>query len=203
MVIKTLEEQMADVELNQAIQEAEEAQRQIDDAVELQAKARSLASLRKQKAQVDTIQAAETTLEIVSAQAEAQLARVQDAMSQWREDFARACFEIEQLVAELPPIEKEIFSTGFALRRAAEAVYYGRNPEKIGFNDEGTSDIPAEFAAAGGFETAWAQVGGNNPGLDAFQNLSGVAAELAGLIKKASKTTVYISKFGTKFFRHR
>jgi gas vesicle protein len=204
MVDKTLDEQMDVIELNQKLREAEEAQAEIDSALSIQEKARSLDSLRKQKSQFEAVKSAETTLEAVSEQSKARLERVQEAVAQWREDFSRALYEVEELIKTLPAIESEIFSAGHALRQASETLYYDKNPGKVGMGDNNadSNDIPMSMSAASGFENEWAQAGGLSPDLAVFPKLSGVAADLSMIIQKRSKATIYNPKFGTRFFRH-
>jgi hypothetical protein len=201
--MKTLEETMSDLEINQAIQEAEEAQRQIEDAQELQEKAKSLDGLLKAKARAEAISTAEATLKQTSALVATKLLRLQPEVNLWKKNFEHVLAEIEELIKALPPIQKEIVTSGFALQRVSQDLYYKCHPGKNPLDPD--TDIPASLSGENNFDSEWQAVGGASENLDVFPPMptSGVSVELSALIRKMSKVMVYSSKAGTRFFHPR
>jgi phage-related tail protein len=203
--LRTLLDDVDDKELNEAIRQAEEAERQINEATEIQEKARSLQGLKQQRAQIEAIRLSESTLSAVTRQTEDRLAKIESAVSQWKDEFSKASYDIEQLISEFVPITKEILSAGYSLRKASESAYYRYHPEKLSMGDSeaDSSSIPGIFEASSGFEMLWQQVGGMSSGLDVFGKLEGVSALLKALIVESSKVNPYLPSKGTKYFRRR
>ncbi len=200
MVNKTLEEKIFDTELDQEIASAQAAKAQIDEALVLQEQAAALDGLLKQRQAQQELRSAALTLERMTAVSSDRLEKIKPAVLEWRSNFERVCLELEGLVNQLPVIQGEIFGAGFNLQRASENVYYRKNPDKLGRNDDGTSNIPAEFSAQEGFSQAWEQVGGLDDSLYIFPKLSGLSESLAEVIKHFYKKAIYLPKKGLKYF---
>jgi multidrug efflux pump subunit AcrA (membrane-fusion protein) len=200
MVNQTLEEKMTDLELDAELAEAQAAADEMHAALEISQKAARLDGLLKAKQAQQKLRNAEITLERMTAVTSDRLEKVKPDISQWRSDFERVCKELDELVNQLPVIQGEIFGAGFNLQRASEAVFYSRNPGKIGRGNEADNDIPVEFSAQEGFSELWVKLGGLDDSLNIFPKLTGLSESLAAVIRQYYKKVIYIPKKGLKFF---
>jgi multidrug efflux pump subunit AcrA (membrane-fusion protein) len=201
MVVKTLEEQISEAELNAEIEKAEAAAQTVLEAQALQEQAAALDGLLKQRQAQQELRNAELTLERQRLVSSDRLEKIKPAVLEWRSNFERVVLELEGLVNQLTVIQGEIFGAGLSLQKASEAVYYRTHPRGMGDLEADSSKIPAIFESGDAFNQLWQSVDGLSPDLDIFPKLSTpVEQSLHELIYHAYKRAIYIPKKGLKFF---
>lgn len=157
-----LEQRIADAEMAQAEVEAQEA---------LRARAAALPALLERKRALEWAESAEAGAGQVQAQAEQTLDRAKPAINAWREEFVALVARLEQMVTELPAIQKDVYTALKEVQRAESLRQRASNLRSSGTVTREEEKFP-ELNLKLGFEV-WQRLGGTDPSLSPIPNPGG------------------------------
>ncbi len=142
-------------DLEAGIAEAEAAQEELDRMEVLRQQASQLQALKKRQKELQWAEAVAPAADDAEQQAKLLLDRSKPKITQWQKDFLEAFSKIEQLIQELPELQKDL---NLAIDHVQRATTTRQRIDAIQGKES------SDFLQDTGFEL-WQQIGGTDPAL--------------------------------------
>jgi chromosome segregation ATPase len=185
--------------LDSEIKDAQQAAAEVAVEDAKRQKAKLLPTLIAEKEKAERQQEARAALEEAQAQAAALLAEAAPEIARWRERYEAIILELDDLIANLPVLQNEIWAAMRVLARANTALAEANAPEASwtaeGIHEGQRNQQPSLGGAGVNLVKRWEQAGGLNTALDALnpqEHPASLASEINGLVhRRARGLTVF------------